>query len=194
MTRVFFERDRLASTPWKNGGGLTREIVRIPAESQLEDFTWRASLAEVSADGPFSTFAGVDRVIVLLSGGGVHLRSSDGSVDHRLDAPLEPFVFAGECDISASLVSGASSDFNVMTRRGSAKANVRIVRAIERLDESRAGVLFAARGAWSGRLAGSAYALHENGGVWWDGESHSWELVPNQIPCALIAVVIRASQ
>lgn len=184
----FFDRERLTSAPWKNGGGVTREIVRVPAGSGLDDFTWRVSLAEISADGPFSTFAGVDRVIVLLSGAGVHLTSSDGTVDHRLDTPLEPFAFAGERETSASRIGGASSDFNVMTRRGSVRADVRIIRAGERLDAARAGVLFAARGAWSVRTDAETHSLAENSGVWWDGESSAWDLIPERGGSALIAV------
>ncbi|MGH7617845.1 MAG: HutD/Ves family protein, partial [Gemmatimonadaceae bacterium] len=105
--RIVFERDQLPATPWKNGAGRTREIVRMPLESRMDDFSWRASIAELSADGPFSTFDGVDRVIILLNGAGVHLRSADGAVDHRLDTPLAPFAFAGETAISASLIGGA---------------------------------------------------------------------------------------
>jgi uncharacterized protein len=189
-----FERDQLPPVPWKNGGGVTREIVRVPAGSGLDDFTWRVSLAEISADGPFSTFAGVDRVIVLLSGAGVHLTSSGGAVRHRLDTPLEPFAFAGEREISASLIGGASSDFNVMTRRGSVRADVRIIRAGERLDAARAGVLFAARGVWSVRIDDEMYSLRENGGVWWDGEARAWNLVPERADSALIAVTIQRSE
>jgi environmental stress-induced protein Ves len=159
-------------------------------ESQMEDFLWRASIAEISADGPFSPFVGVDRTIVLLRGDGVHLKSKDGTVNHRLDTPLEPLAFAGESDISASLIGGASSDFNVMTRRGSATAEVRIVRAIEQLAASRAGVLFAARGTWSARLGGATYSLPENGGAWWDDEFLASDLVPEREPAALIAVRI----
>jgi environmental stress-induced protein Ves len=186
---VPFQRDRLPSTPWKNGGGLTREIVRRPEDAQMDDFTWRVSLAELSADGPFSRFEGIDRVIVLLSGAGVHLQSDEDSTNHMLDTPLMPFAFAGESAISASLIGGASSDFNVMTRRGSTKADVRIVRAPERLDVSAAGVLFAARGTWSGRTAESTYSLPENAGIWWDGESLTWDVVPESAG-ALIAVRI----
>jgi uncharacterized protein len=189
---VLFERDQLTPAPWKNGGGVTREIVRMPARSQIDDFSWRASIAELSAGGPFSTFEGVDRVIVLLSGAGVHLRSSDGAVDHMLGTPLAPFAFAGESDISASLIGGSSSDFNILTRRGTTNADVRVVRAIERLASSRAGVLFAAQGAWSVRSGEATYALPESGGIWWEGESETWDLVPERAAGALIAVRVEA--
>jgi environmental stress-induced protein Ves len=186
--RTPFEREQLPSTPWKNGGGLTREIVRIPRESRTDDFSWRASIAELSASGPFSTFEGVDRVLVLLSGEGVHLQSSDGTIDHRLDTQLVPFVFAGESAILASLLGGTSTDFNVMTRRATTTADVRIVRETERLSAVRAGVLFAARGAWRARGASSTYELRESAGVWWDGESVAWDLAPEHAASALIAV------
>jgi len=193
VTRVFFERDQLVSTPWKNGGGVTREIVRIPADSGIDDFAWRVSLAELSADGPFSTFVGVDRVIVLLSGGGFDLRSSDGTINHRLDTPLAPFAFAGESAISARLIAGASSDFNVMVRRDSTKADVRIVQALERLNASRTGVLFAARGSWSVRADDAIFLLPENGGVWWDDESIAWSVAPEGATGALIGVRVERS-
>jgi environmental stress-induced protein Ves len=176
--------------PWKNGGGVTREIVRIPLESRMDDFSWRVSIAELSAGGPFSTFEGIDRVIVLLRGAGVHLRSSDATIDHRLDTPLVPFAFPGEAAISAELLGGPSSDFNVMTRRGSWKADVRIIRANERLASSSSGVVFAARGAWSARSGETVYSLREGDGIWWDDEPLAWQLATEQPAPALITVRI----
>jgi environmental stress-induced protein Ves len=156
----------------------------------MDDFSWRASIAELSAGGPFSTFEGIDRVIVLLRGAGVHLRSSDATIDHRLDTPLVPFAFAGEAAISASLLGGPSSDFNVMTRRGSRKADVRIIETNERLASSLSGVVFAASGAWSARTGDATYALREGDGVWWEDEPLTWQLAAEQPRGAAIAVRI----
>src|SRR5687768_10431330 len=86
----------LAAHPWKNGGGVTREIAAHPPGASLADFEWRMSIAEVAGDGAFSRFEGVDRCIALLDGAGMQLRSSDGTVDKRLDQPLAPFFFDGE--------------------------------------------------------------------------------------------------
>lgn len=190
MTTVRFDRATLPSTPWKNGGGHTREIARIPVASALDDFDWRVSIADVAADGPFSSFDDVDRLIVLLTGAGVRLRSSDGKIDHRLDQPLVPFAFSGDDAITAALIDGASSDFNVMTRRGVARADVQIVRAGQSCAESAAGVLFAARGSWTAHTRAGAFtfALEANGGVWWDSEALSWDLEPRDPDAALIAV------
>ena len=39
------------TVPWKNGGGLTREILKVPADADA--FDWRLSLATIAAPGPF---------------------------------------------------------------------------------------------------------------------------------------------
>lgn len=115
----------LAARPWKNGGGVTREIAAHPPGASLAGFEWRVSIAEVASDGPFSRFEGVDRCIALLEGDGMQLRSPDGSVDKRLDQPLAPFFFDGGAAIDATLIDGPTTDFNVMTRRERWQAKVR---------------------------------------------------------------------
>ena len=87
-----FDRAQLVATPWKNGGGVTREIVRRPLGANMESFDWRVSIAEDSVNGEFSRFPGVDRVIVLLEGESCAL----DSVNHRVDTPLVPFSFSGD--------------------------------------------------------------------------------------------------
>lgn len=59
---VPFQLSTLPVTPWKNGGGETREIICVPAPDA--PFLWRASIATLQADGPFSPFvdAGGDAV------------------------------------------------------------------------------------------------------------------------------------
>lgn len=60
---------------WRNGGGSTREIVRVgPADA----FAWRASLARVDASGPFSAFPGYRRWSCLVDGGPLSLAWDDG--------------------------------------------------------------------------------------------------------------------
>ena len=63
----------LVATPWKNGGGVTRQIAIDPPGSGLDDFGWRLSTAEVAQDGPFSRFDGVDRQLHILAGEGLDL-------------------------------------------------------------------------------------------------------------------------
>ncbi|MEO8807401.1 MAG: HutD family protein [Burkholderiaceae bacterium] len=113
-----FDLCSITPQPWKNGAGITREIAIGPKGAGASDFDWRFSLAEVERDAPFSAFPGVDRCIVLLRGAGMRLRSDGGELDHRLDRQLVPFHFSGDTPLSATLIDGPSSDFNVMTRRG----------------------------------------------------------------------------
>jgi hypothetical protein len=54
MTRHRFDLQDLPATPWKNGGGLTREVLWQPAGASLDDFDWRVSVAQIDSDGPFS--------------------------------------------------------------------------------------------------------------------------------------------
>jgi environmental stress-induced protein Ves len=183
-----FDRARLAPTAWKNGGGRTYEIARAPMSSTMDTFDWRVSIADISADGPFSTFVGVDRVLVLLGGGGVYLQSRDGTVDHRLTEPLVPFAFVGETPIDAALVTGPSTDFNVMTRRATTRADVQVVIGDGRLGESSAGVIFAARGSWDVRSSETSFALEPDHGLWWDGETLELELRPRTVDSTLISV------
>ena len=63
-----FDTADLAVHAWKNGGGSTREIVCSPLGAGIDHFVWRVSIATIAQSGPFSIFAGVDRVIMLLAG------------------------------------------------------------------------------------------------------------------------------
>jgi hypothetical protein len=127
MTAQRFDLRTIAPQPWKNGTGLTREIAFGGASAA--DFDWRISVAEVDRDAPFSAFPGDDRCITLLRGAGMRLCADDGSIDHALTAPLAPFCFRGELPLKATLVDGACTDFNVMTRRGRWSSEVAIHRA-----------------------------------------------------------------
>ncbi len=109
-------RDSLVATPWKNGGGETRQIACFPPESGLDDFHWRLSTAEVSQDGPFSRFDGVDRRLYVLAGGGLDL-TFEGAETRRLHAG-EHSDFAGEAQVQGRLVDGPVTDLNIMVRRG----------------------------------------------------------------------------
>ncbi|HEX7375041.1 MAG TPA: HutD family protein [Steroidobacteraceae bacterium] len=188
-----FDTESLPDVPWKNGRGTTREIACWPAGSDLGSFHWRASIATIAASAPFSTFAGVDRTIVLLSGRGVHLRSADRSIDHRLDNVGQPFSFAGERAIDCESLGTVSRDFNVMTRRGVHHAETRVVRAEARLEPAPFGLLLALHGTWQVAGAAVANSLDPGHGLWWEeGEGLSWSFRPDPAhghnDSALIAV------
>lgn len=144
MTATSVRRFSLAAltpAPWKNGGGVTREIAAMPEGASMAEFDWRISVADIAADGPFSAFAGIDRQIVLLEGAGVRLRAADDSFDHALNVVGVPFTFAGETGVHASLLAGPTRDFNVMVRRGRVRANVSSVRTATAVAAAPQGVV-----------------------------------------------------
>jgi hypothetical protein len=87
----------------------------LPSGGAGDDFLWRLSIATVHADGPFSTFAGIDRTIAVLAGRGMTLQL-ERTVSLRTES--EPFAFAGEEPVYARVLEGATTDLNAMTRRG----------------------------------------------------------------------------
>ena len=115
MIRLLKAADR-AAIPWKNGGGVTRDVIVSPAGATLENFDWRISIAEIASDGPFSTFPGIDRQLAVLHGK-VAL-TLDGRPPVTLDPETPALDFPGEAAVASQLVDGPSMDLNVMTRRG----------------------------------------------------------------------------
>ncbi|MEP7034755.1 MAG: HutD family protein [Actinomycetota bacterium] len=109
----------LPAMPWRNGGGITREVVA--AGSFGPDFDWRVSIADVNVPGPFSAFPGVDRTITLLQGDRMDL-VIDG-VEQVLGR-FESLSFDGASRTSCSLPAGPTRDLNVMTRRDRVSAAV----------------------------------------------------------------------
>jgi uncharacterized protein len=105
----------LPSMPWKNGGGTTREVLKYPVSSTIENFDWRISLAAVATSGSFSIFPEVDRTMIVTDGAGIVLDDKDEQIALRRSD--EPFCFSGEIPYRASLIDGPIADLNVMTRR-----------------------------------------------------------------------------
>ena len=99
------------SSRWKNGGGITHEMVCWPSPSQ---WVFRVSVARIDSDGPFSEFKGVDRWFAVLRGQGVELQFPERRVVlGQLDAPLQ---FSGELPCHCSLTNGPTLDFNLMVQ------------------------------------------------------------------------------
>jgi len=114
--------DRRA-VPWKNGGGLTREVAVHPPGSDLASFDWRVSLAEVHQGGPFSTFPEIDRELAVI-GGRLEL-SIAGCEVLTLSPQSAPVGFPGDLPARAEPVQSPVLDLNVMTRRGRFVAHLR---------------------------------------------------------------------
>jgi uncharacterized protein len=125
----------LKPRPWRNGGGVTREVagLRLPASesgtvpaarSQDAEWQWRVSIAEVSKAGPFSPFPGMERVLTVIDGE-LLLLSVDG-VEHPLEK-YRPFRFPGDADSAGALPTGHIRNLNVITRNGAFKGYTSII-------------------------------------------------------------------
>lgn len=116
------------ATRWRNGGGMTRELAICPTQGE---WSWRMSVAEVSASGPFSRFDGVTRWFAVLQGAGVVLTvrtpSDDdelGSCEHHLTMADAPLCFDGGATTDCRLIAGPTQDFNLMVRDASLPARM----------------------------------------------------------------------
>lgn len=114
------------STPWKNGGGSTKQLLISPSNADLSNFDYRISIARVSSCGPFSQFIGIDRQLCLLEGEGLKLHIQEDSLDSCaiLTSNDAPFNFKGETQIESQLLDDPVLDFNVMTKRGRYSSNI----------------------------------------------------------------------
>lgn len=139
------------ATPWRNGGGSTRELLAWPS---ADNWAVRLSVAEIARDGPFSTYPGVDRLFAVLCGIGVRLAWPDG---RRLDlTPASaPLAFDGADPPEAQLLGGgATQDLNLMLRHG--RLTGCLLRALP-------GVAWASAAPLRGVLSLGAARVHRQG-------------------------------
>jgi len=116
----------LDASPWKNGGGTTREIA---SASDGRGLLWRLSLAEIERDGPFSAFPGLSRIFTPVGRAPVMLELPGAS---RLVGRLDPFAFGGGLAVGARLPAGPARALNVIYRASACAASVTILRGPSR--------------------------------------------------------------
>ena len=141
-------------SPWKNGGGVTRELAAWP---NTQDWVWRMSVAEVASDGPFSRFDGVQRWFAVLGGAGVRLDLGPQAHTQHLTPHSAPLCFAGDEPVFCTLIAGATQDFNLMLRRGAASVGML------RLDGTFSDTAQAAKMV-------AVYAVDKGASVYFDGQ------------------------
>jgi len=118
--------EEVAPEPWRNGGGVTRELIAWPTP---QDWDWRISVAEFEKNGPFSHFDGVQRWFAVLGGAGVRL-TLDGQ-NHALTAQDAPLRFDGAQACACELIDGPAEGFNLMLKHGHSRAHlVRVAGAL----------------------------------------------------------------
>lgn len=117
-------KSAFTAIPWKNGGGITHEALRVP---QMGDpFRWRVSVAHIDVSGPFSDFGGYHRKMVLLRGSGVILKFAGGETRElcRIGDLVE---FDGAESTYCELQGGACVDLNLMVSKSIA-VDARVLR------------------------------------------------------------------
>jgi hypothetical protein len=103
----------VAPQPWRNAGGVTRELLTWPAPA---NWRVRVSVADVQAAGAFSRFENVERWFAVLEGDGVVLQLHGSG--HRLTTNDAPFRFLGDVPAHCELPGGPTRDLNLMTLPG----------------------------------------------------------------------------
>lgn len=173
MTLHVVRCDAVEPQPWKNGGGLTRELLVLPAR---EPWALRLSVADIRADGPFSAFPGVDRWFAVLQGAGVLLNLPDGK--HTVQADGAPLQFRGEAAPPCELLDGPTRDLNLMIRREAGRGG---------MQRAQPGEDFGSRGNFRALFTVDPLTLQIDGAdaahvpamalVWADGGAHGlWRI------------------
>ncbi|MFB8370928.1 HutD family protein [Pseudarthrobacter sp. NPDC055928] len=116
----------LRNEPWRNGGGVTRELASHPQAASAQDgaWDWRVSIAELTKAGDFSPFPGMERVLTVVEGE-LLLLTVDGA-EHPLEK-YRPFRFSGEAAAHGALPTGDVRNLNVITRTDSFKGFTSII-------------------------------------------------------------------
>lgn len=109
---------------WRNGGGTTVEIARSETTTDSgpggttasgPGWDWRLSVADVAQEGPFSPFAGCERILTVIEGEFMLL--TVGGTEQGLQK-YRPFRFDGGAETSAALPEGPIRDLNLITGPG----------------------------------------------------------------------------
>jgi len=153
--------ERFVTTPWKNGGGITHEIARHETGGRM---VWRLSVAEVGADGPFSRFEGLMRILTVIEGAGLSLVTPMGNL---AALPRGPVRFPGDLPVDGRLIAGPVRDLNVIFDPGQVEARVDHLRAAElhlpRAADGRSFAIYCLAGevdaGEAGRIAAGSAAL-----------------------------------
>ena len=152
---------RYRRLPWKNGGGVS---VDIAWDHETDGRTWRFGRTPIAAPGPFSDYAGNDRLQVLVAGRGLVLRTPEGEIDVR--QPFRPVRFAGETRIVSHLEDGPVEVVNLIGERARVRLDLAVLRAGDRRPPGTGRtIVYCADGPAAVRLDGTAYDLPADGGL-----------------------------
>lgn len=142
-------------------GGVSREIARCRLGSA---FGWRLSVAEVARSGPLSRLNGLSRILTVIDGAGLDLRTPSGVLRAR---PLAPVAFAGDADVEAELLDDPVRNLSLVFDNRIVHAAVASVRGPLRLTVGAAPTGFMSIAGCvvvdGATLPAGAFALGEDG-------------------------------
>lgn len=117
--RIPLDPAAVAPTPWRNGGGATREHHHVT--DAVGATLWRVSVADLVAESAFSVFPGLRRLFVPLAALVLVIDGEEVALGAR-----EQIEFEGEQRVLARVFAPTRA-LNVMTRRGAFVATAAIV-------------------------------------------------------------------
>ncbi len=107
----------LVAAPWRNGLGISHDIIRRPG--------WTVSIADLERDAPFSDYPGMDRIFTPIAGDPPPELAFRGGPFEPCPL-LVPKPFPGDIP-TLSRIPAPGRAFNVITERGKANATVTVL-------------------------------------------------------------------
>jgi environmental stress-induced protein Ves len=104
----------VAPVPWRNGGGVTRELLAWP---DPQHWLLRVSVADILASGAFSAYPGVDRWFAVLEGGAVRLETTGTEPVELTASDPALHAFSGDAATHCTALGPSTRDFNLMAAR-----------------------------------------------------------------------------
>lgn len=98
----------LTESPWKNGGGIARHVAM---EQDDTGTLWQLSMAEITRPGPFSDYAGLTRILTVIEGGKMVLKTPDTDLNADFATPVR---FDGATPVTSELQQGPVRAFNLL--------------------------------------------------------------------------------
>jgi uncharacterized protein len=124
MIRIV-RQEELKEGRWRNGMGVSWEIAAHRLDAAA-DFSWRFAKARIDGDVPFSIYPGMDRMFMMLEGGGMDLEFEGGEV-LQVRQKFVPHNFSCDVPLNCKLRGGPSMDLNLFWARDKLHANCDVV-------------------------------------------------------------------
>jgi environmental stress-induced protein Ves len=161
----------LQQTPWKNGGGITREIAIAQAGDAL---IWRLSIADVGIDGPFSRFDGLSRILTVIEGRGMELISRDATLQADYAVPVS---FDGALEIQTRLKDGPLRDLNLIYNPSFCTGHAQVITAASKhLVEAKLGRIVALHCMNGSVTLGETELLHKGDTALIEGDAFNFTI------------------